>query len=636
MGDKNVAYPENTTAHGQFVQQVIRDLKALEELLAEGQMEKNNTRIGAELELNFLNENYNPYPIGTEIQQKLNLRKVVTEYARFNLEINSDPLPFKENCLSGLKQNLCEAYIKLLLEAKRNNAHILLSGIIPTLDKVDISYKALTSEPRFEALYDIRKKMQDSNYEFNIRGIDELIIRDNLMLFAGTVTSYQMHLQIPPDELVDKYNWAQMIAGPLLASATNSPLFLGKKLWHETRIALFEQSADVRNRKNEIHNEQQRVNFGDQWVQESVIELLQEDIAAHEPLLISDAAEDPFEAIARGKAPDLKAWTFFNSSVYRWNRICYGVINNQPSLRIENRILPAGPTMEDQTANTAFWLGMMQGIPDRYKNLQDKIPFDDVKQNFLKAAQLGLEVQFKWLSKKPVTADELILNELLPIAREGLTKAGVDPTESSHYLDIIEKRVTTHKTGSNWMINSYDKLLAHCQPNEALTALTAGMIERQNSDKPVHTWELAEPGEVHWKNRCKKLQQFMTTSPYKIKGDTVVDLAAHMMEWKKIGHILVEDGDGKLIGLINKDAIINFLVNTKQQQKPIRAKEIMIDNPITASPDTSLANAIHLMLDHDISCLPVVLDQRPVGIVTKHEFLGISKLLISELDQQYF
>ncbi|MEX2363243.1 MAG: CBS domain-containing protein, partial [Balneolaceae bacterium] len=371
-------------------------------------------------------------------------------------------------------------------------------------------------------------------------------VRDNLLLFAGCVTSFQLHLQVSPYDIISKYNWAQMISGPLLASATCSPLFLGKKLWHETRIALFQQSADMRNRQNEIHDEQSRVNFGNEWVDKSILELFQEDIAIYDPVFTCDDYEDPFEQIEQGIAPQLKAWNNFNGSVYRWNRVCYGVLENKPSLRIENRILPAGPTMEDQIANAAFWLGMMNGMPEEHKKIHEKVPFDVAKQNFFKAAQLGLEVQFKWFGEKLIPADELILKELLPMAREGLRKANVKEKEAKHYLDIIHERVETGKTGSRWMMDSYDNLRKESKQEEALVDLTASMISRQESDKPVHLWEPALPKESgNWQNRYNRVHKFMTTSLYKITEDTIVDLAAHIMEWKKIGNILVETEDGE-------------------------------------------------------------------------------------------
>lgn len=634
MAGKEIKLIRNAEEKNNFVQQILTDLQALGKLLEEEKFEENNVRIGAELELNFLDSDYNPNPIGHEIYQTVKPENVTTEYARFNLEINSDPILLSGRSLSRLKRNINKSYKLLSREAKKRNSKILLSGIIPTLNKNDISADALTPEARFKVLYDLRKELHGEHYEFNIRGVDELLIRDNILLFAGCMTSFQVHLQVSPREIINKYNWAQMVSGPLLAAASCSPLFLGKKLWHETRIALFQQSADMRKRQEgEVHDEQSRVNFGNEWVQKSIMELFQDDITVYDPVFICEDQEDPFEKIEKGMAPELKAWNYFNGSVYRWNRVCYGVLNDKPSLRIENRILPAGPTMEDQIANAAFWIGMMNGMPEEYKNIHERIPFDAVKHNFFKAAQLGLEAQFKWLGEKSLPAEELILKELLPLARKGLEKGKVNQNEANYYLDIIEERVRSGKTGSRWIMDCYDSLKKECKQDEALVNLTASMINRQESDQPVHTWKPIYSDETEgWQNRFNRVHKFMTTSLYRVSEDTVVDLAAHIMEWKKIGNILVENDDGELVGVINKNAIINFLLNDKENNGTTTVGEIMVSNPITADPETTIEEAINRILEHEITCLPVVKERKAVGIVTKYDFIKIAKYMVSDDD----
>lgn len=631
MAGKEIKLIQNAEEKNNFVQQILLDLQALGKLLEEERFEEHTKRIGAELELNFLDSDYYPNPIGQDIYKELQPKNITTEYSKFNLEINSDPILFSGRSLSRLKRNLNKYYRLLQKEAKKREAKILLSGIIPTLNKKHISAEALTSEPRFKVLYDLRKELHGEHYEFNIRGVDELLIRDNILLFAGCMTSFQIHLQVSPREIISKYNWAQMISGPLLAAASCSPLFLGKKLWHETRIALFQQSADMRKRQEgEVHDEQSRVNFGSEWVQKSILELFQDDITIYNPVFVCEDDEDPFEKIEEGLAPELKAWNYFNGSVYRWNRVCYGVIDNKPSLRIENRILPTGPTMEDQIANAAFWFGMMNGMPDEYRNIHERIPFDAVKHNFFKGAQLGLEAQFKWFGEKSIPAEQLILEELLPLAREGLRSADVNDSEAGHYLNIIRDRVKSGQTGSRWIMDGYDSLKKECKQDEALMTLTASMINRQESDKPVHTWKPIYNDETEgWQNRFNRVQKFMTTSLYRVSEDTVVDLAAHIMEWKQIGNILVENDKGELVGVINKNAIINFLLNDREKDGTSTVGEIMISNPITAEPETPMEEAINKILDNEITCLPVVKEKKAVGIVTKYDFIKIAKHMVS-------
>lgn len=631
MGEKNVKLIQSADEKGHFMQHLLRDLKALKMLISEGKLE-NRSRIGAELEVNLLNEAYEPVPIGLDVFRKLKRKRVKTEYARFNLEINSKPTQFTGKCLSRLGEDLSKELCAIEKESRRREASILLTGIVPTVGKKDISYDMLTPEPRFKALHNLRNEIHGDSYEYNIRGIDQLATRDNLMLFAGCMTSFQIHLQVATDQLRDKYNWAQLISGPLLAACTNSPLFLGKRLWQETRIALFEQAADTRRPAEYGNNENSRVYFGDKWIEDSILELFQEDISFFEPLFAYTKTCDSVKQVEEGKIPTLDAWNNYNGSVYRWNRVCYGVLNSKPSLRIENRILPSGPSMEDMIANAAFWLGMMNGMPEKYKNFHTKIPFSEVKNNFFKAARLGLDVQFDWLRRKPVPAHELILKELLPIAKEGLQQAKVDSGEAEHYLGIVKDRVASRKTGARWIIDSYTCLTKKATKEDALRAVTAGMLSRQIANTPVHTWSPAKVEEAGtWESRFKSLSRFMTTSLFKVKEDDIVSLAVHLMNWKKVGHIPVENASGDFVGLVTRNAIIDHVVNNNGELASVKTSDIMLRDLITVTPETHLDSAIDLILNNKVSCLPVVEGEKIVGLVTDHDFVMITNSLVGEV-----
>lgn len=611
---------------GHYMQLLLRDFHALEALVNENKLEKGVQRFGYELELNFLDDDLEPHAIGMEVRDGLQDSIFTTEFSLFNLELNSKPVLLEGDCFSTLAKGLNEALSRVKDEALKSDSTVLLTGIIPTLSHSHITPDALTPEPRYQELYDLRKSLKGDKYEYRIQGIDELLTRDNIALFAGSVTSFQTHYQIDADDVVDNYNWAQLLAAPLLACATYSPLFLGKRLWHETRVALFEQATDTRNTETNLIRNQPRVFFGDSWLKESALEMLQEDIVNFNTLFTVDEVEDPWEAIEKGEAPELAAWNTFNGSIYRWNRLCYGKLGGTPSLRIENRILPSGPTVEDMIANSVFWVGAMAGLCDKYRNLQDKLPFDDVKQNFFNAARLGLEVNLKWIDGKSWSASELILNELLPIAHRGLKKIGVADKDAEHYLDIIRDRTETGRTGSEWMLSSYSKLLKTAKRDEALQILTAGMLQRQNEGHPVHTWkdvEVDEAGDCY--NRFNYVHKFMTTDLFKVGVDDVMDLAAHIMDWKNIGHVPVEDDDGMLVGVITKDTIINFIVNAQDRTAPATVGDLMVKNPVTVHPDTSLEEAVNLLLNNQLTCLPITSGGRIVGIVTDRDFLEVAK-----------
>ncbi len=632
MAEGNIKLITSEEERRTFMNHLLDDIKAFEQMLAEDQFEKGVKRIGAEQEMVFVDPAYRPAMIGPEINRKLAQPFVTTEYARFNIEVNADPVPFTGKCLSLLKQDLLSKINLVVEEARQMDAEVLLTGILPTIRKSDTTVETITPEPRYHMLLENVNNRRGEQYEFNIQGLDELITRDNPSTFGGCMTSLQVHLQVDIEEIIDLYNWAQLITAPTLACATYSPLFLGKRLWHETRIALLRQTTDTRKPYSNLKNEDARVSFGNTWVQESIAEIFHDDIASYKAFLTKEMEQQATVALKEGKVPKLEALSFHNGTIYRWNRVCYGQTGGVPHLRIENRILPAGPTLEDEIANAAFWLGLMNGIPDRYRNLQQKINFDDAKNNFLKAARLGIEVQFQWLGEQLVSAQELILDELLPLARQGLQRAAVDEAESEHYLNIIEQRTQSGRTGSRWILNSYHHLLEESTPDEALIAITAGMLERQKQGQPVHTWEPAAAREAgSWRNRFWHLEQVMTNTLYTVEEDDIVDFATHMMTWKHIGHIPVEK-DGKLVGLINKDTIISYTAEHHDKdlsQLPVKA--IMLTDLVTASPDMLVVDAIRLILDSNISCLPVVAQGRLVGIVTEHDFVRISHHLYQEL-----
>ena len=633
MADQHVKIIESEEERQAFMMHLLSDLRALERMLAENQIETDVQRIGAEQEMVFVDNKFCPAFIGPEIHEKLDEKFITTEYARFNLEINLSPQLFEGQCLTNMREELKDRLQLVVEEARSREAEVIFTGILPTIRPSDTAPETMTPEPRYTALLENVNRRRGSEYEFNIKGLDELITRNNPSTFGGCMTSFQVHLQVAPNDLVDAYNWAQLIAAPTLACATNSPVFLGKRLWHETRIALLQQTTDTRKPYANSINEEARVSFGSDWLHTSIMEMFHQDIAGYKAFLTQPMDEDANDLLDQGRVPSLEALNFHNGTIYRWNRICYGTTQGKPHLRIENRVLPAGPSLEDEIANTAFWLGLMKALPEKYRNLQKKLPFDQVKENFLKAAQLGIEVQFEWLDERLVTAQELVLDELLPIAEQGLRLAKLDEADSQHYLDIIRQRTEKARTGSRWILSSYQHLREECsQDDEAWVAITAGMLERQHSGRPVHTWDLASIREAgSWRNRFRTLGQVMTQTLYTVQEDDIVDLVTHMMNWKKIGHIPVEK-EGKLVGMITKDAIISFMTEHHGQDiAPFPVRDLMVKQLVTAPPDMLLTDAIDLIVDSKISCLPVVDDDRLVGLVTEHDFVHISRLLYQEI-----
>lgn len=624
MGSQAVKEIESLRERKDFLYHLLNDVKALEMMLERDMFEKGVQRVGAEQELCLVDKNFRPSCNAIEVLKHIKDRHFTTELALFNLEINLDPLELKNDCFSEIDRELTnlishgDAVANAIDETK-----IILTGILPTLRKRDMVFKNLTPYPRYRVLNKILKDIRGDDFMLKIKGVDELILNHKSILFEACNTSFQVHLQIPVDQMVDKYNWSQAIAGPVLSIAANSPLLMGRELWSETRIALFQQSVDLRNKSYLLREQKPRVSFGSNWIKDSIIELYQDDIVRYTPLLTTDLKEDAVAKLEKGEIPKLEAIGVHNGTIYRWNRMCYGQNNGVPHMRIENRYIPAGPSVKDEVANALFWIGIMQGMPDKYKNLSESTPFNEVKGNFVNAARTGINTYFDWFGKG-ISARRLILEELLPIAHEGLVKTKIDQADIDKYLGIIEKRASTRYTGSQWMKHSNRILKNKMTKDIANATLTAHLYKNQKTGKPVHEWEIAKDDHVlNLDVGITKLEKFMTTEVFVVKENDLVELVAKIMEWRNIHHIPVVDDNNKLSGLITKT---NILEIKGQDTNIIVAKDIMVKHIITVDSETSIEMANKIMKDNNIGCLPIIELEDLVGILTKND---LSKLLPS-------
>ena len=633
MGEKKVYSADDPQVRKTFVEHLIKDVKAMQKMLDMGLFESGVQRLGAELELCIVDKSWQPAPIITDLMDDIEGTNFTTELARFNLEINLDPLTFEGDCLSVMRKELNSNLIEIEKLLKKHKTKAVMIGILPTISDSDLTPDSLTPLQRYEALAATIDKLSGGSFNFNIKGTDELITKHDSVVLEACNTSFQLHFQVDPDKFVPMYNWAQAITGPVLASATNSPMLLGKRLWRETRIALFQQSLDFRKSEDVHREESPRVSFGNDWVHNSAVEIYKEDIARYRVMLSTDVEEDALKALEEGKIPKLSALNVHNGTVYKWNRACYGITEGKPHLRIENRVLPSGPTVKDQVANAAFWLGLMNNMPKECENIQDCMDFDDAKTNFLKAAQQGLSAQFVWFDKKEITSQDLILKTLLPMAAEGLAKAKIKKSDINTYLNIIKERVKTGRTGSQWILDSFTKLKKDGgTKGEALIATTAGLHSRQRKGTPVHTWTLPELHETRsMLHADSQIHQIMATDLFTVHRDDPIHFVAHIMDWRNIRHLPVEDENGKLVGLVTSGTIIKHLGDTERiEENQNLVETIMVKEMVTAKPDTQITEALKLMIDHKIGCVPVTKDDRLVGLLTEHDFVKMTAKLLDE------
>ncbi len=636
MGEQNIVENANETSRQDFMKALLEEVRALEAMLDKGMVESGVSRIGAEQEMFLINNAHQPASTALEFLSRIDDERFTHELGLFNIEANLSVQEFRSDCLSRMEAEAQEVYAKARSVAHQCDSEIALVGILPTLTMKNLGLDSMVPIPRYHALNEAFMGLRGHNLQFTINGIDQLTVNhDNLMLEACN-TSFQVHFQVSPEDFARLYNIAQVVTAPLLAAAVNSPILLGKRLWHETRISVFEYSVDARSTTHQARGLKPRVHFGNDWVDKSVTEIFKEDIARFRVLLTTETEDDPLAMVAQGIAPNLKALCLHNGTVYRWNRACYGVHNGIPHLRIENRVIPSGPTVIDEIANTAFFVGMMAGMSDKYDDIRDQITFQDVKANFMAAARAGIRAQMNWFGDTHMPARELILDELLPLAEHGLNKYGVDQKDIDKYLGVLRERVSTRRNGARWALQSLERMKDQGTEDQRMRCLVASMVEQQTTGRPISDWELAEYCEqLGWRESFLKVSQFMATDLYTVRPDDIVDFAATLMDWRHVRHIPVEGDDGELVGLVSHRALLRLVAEGRiGGEHKVAVREIMKSNPITIDSDATTVDAIRIMRESRVACLPVVEKGKLIGLVTEHDLIVVaSRLLEHHLEE---
>jgi CBS domain-containing protein len=636
MGEHNVELESVPERRRAFIRRLLNDLQALERMIASGLIESDVRRIGAEQELFLVNSAWRPASVAQQVLERIADPHFVTEIAQFNLEINLDPLVFTGDCLSEMERQLNRMIDKARAAANACEAEIVLTGILPTIRKSDLELENMTPLPRYTALSEALARQRGGAFELKVKGTDELIIKHDNWMLEACCSSFQIHFQSGSSEFANLYNVAQAITGPVLAAAANSPLLFGRRLWRETRIPLFEQSVDTRHTGYHLRERSSRVSFGQRWVQNSVLELFEEDVSRFPVLLgASLNTENPLAMLNRGEIPELQALRIYNGTVWRWNRPCYGITDGRPHLRIEARAFPSGPTVVDEIANAAFFFGLMSGVSRQHPDIAKEMDFDDARFNFLSAGRLGLEAQFKWLGGELIPARELVCRYLLPVARYGLAADGISSEDIDRYLGVIEKRARSGKTGAQWFLSSWSEMKKRGTRDEILTSLTAAAVEKQKEGRPVHQWSPAKIMEgMMSKESCLCVEEFMTTDLFTVDEDEPLELVANLMDWKHVRHIPVEDEHGNLAGLISCFEVLRHLLLISNEaahgveRSPVAVGSIMNKSPLTIAPETLTFDAIALMRRERVDCLPVVNKGRLVGIVTERDFINVASRLL--------
>ena len=632
MGDKAVNTFDDQPHLQAFTKAVLNDLQALERMLDEGMMESDVLRIGAEQEMFFIDSTMHPAPIVMEVIHEANDPRLTTEIGRFNIEANLTPLEFKGNALSALEAELNSIIEKVRFIASEFGGSVALCGILPTIQQSDLVEANLTPSPRYTELNRVLTALHGYDRVVHIKGLDEMSLHLTDTFIELCNTSFQIHLQPRISDFVRTYNWAQAVTAPVLAASVNSPLLLGSRLWHETRLALFQHAVDERSPMHHERNRPARVTFGRDWVRGSIVDVFHEDVARFRIILTRQTQENSLLALEAGKVPELAAWRMHNSTVWRWNRSCYGVLNNRPSLRIESRFLPSGPTTTDEVANAALFLGLLIALPQEFGDVCDKLAFDDSKTNFFSAARNGLKSQMTWIDGRYYPTRDLLVRELIPRAREGLKSIDIASADVDKYIGIMEERVDRARTGAQWMLDSLAKMDPAAKMNVRMRTLTAAMKYYQEENIPLHKWEPATINEkTDWIDNYRTVEQFMTRDLFTVRPTDVIDLAANVMNWRHVRHVPVEDDAGRLVGIVShRDLLRLFAEVNGSTAKQLLVSDVMRSELITVTPDTPSLEALYLMRAKNIGCLPVCRNGKLAGIVTAHDFLTVSTRLFEE------
>ena len=473
-----------------YREKVRASLDVLARMLAESQFDFDRPLSGLEIELNLVDAEGQPAMRNAEVLRAIADDQWATEIGQFNLEINLPPRRIGADGPGALEKEIRDALNHADERARTAGASLALIGILPTLRESHVHIDALSANDRYRLLNEQIFALRGEDLPIKIDGVERLDTYADSVAPEGACTSVQFHLQVSPLTFAQTWNAAQAVAGAQVAVGANSPYLFGKHLWAETRIPMFEQATDTRSAELKAQGVRPRVWFGERWIN-SVFDLFEENSRYFPALLPLCEAEDPGAVLEAGGAPRLAELTLHNGTVWRWNRPVYAVVDGRPHLRVENRVLPGGPTVVDIAANMAFYYGLVRALVDSERPVWSQMSFAAAAENFHAGARDGIEARLYWPGAGEVPAAELVLRHLLPLAGKGLDAYGVSASERDRLLGVISGRCLTGQNGSSWQVTTVHRLeTAGFDRDEALRRMTLRYLELMHSNEPVHTWPL--------------------------------------------------------------------------------------------------------------------------------------------------
>lgn len=467
---------------------VHRCLDVFARMLAESLFDFDRPLTGMEVELNLVDPDGRPALRNQEVLDHIDDPSFVQELGRFNLEINIPPKSLDGDGATQYEREVRTELNKAEALANEVDARLVMIGILPTLADEHMQPDSLSNNPRYSLLDEQLLLARGEDLQIDIRGPETLSVFSDSIIPEAACTSVQFHLQVSPDEFAQYWNAAQCLSSVQVALGANSPYFLGRHLWNETRIALFQQATDTRPAELQAQGVRPRVWFGERWIT-SVFDLFEENLRYFPALLPIVDDEDPVAVLDAGGTPSLHELRLHNGTIWRWNRPVYDITQGRPHLRVENRVLPAGPTVTDILANGAFYFGALRSLALADRPVWSQMSFQAAEENFTDAAMMGIDAQVFWPGLGPVAVTELTLRRLLPLAHQGLQEWGVDDDIRERLLGIIEGRCLSGRNGATWQVDAVRAFEARgADRAEALRLMTQEYVERMHSNIPVHEW----------------------------------------------------------------------------------------------------------------------------------------------------
>ncbi|MGW2747118.1 glutamate--cysteine ligase [Streptomyces sp. NPDC001450] len=502
MGEKVVAGQFDLSDRQRYREKLQKCLAGLERLLAEKRFDRPKNLMGVEIELNLAGPDGMPKMLNGQVLERIASRDFQTELARFNLEVNIAPHRLGGRVFDRLAEELRTSLAYADRKAGEVDAGIVMIGILPTLEPDDVVSANLSEADRYTLLNDQIVAARGEDFVLDIEGVEHLTRTSRSIAPEAACTSVQLHLQVTPARFADVWNAAQVASAAQIAVGANSPFLFGHELWRESRVPLFLQATDTRPPELQAQGVRPRIWFGERWIS-SAFDLFEENLRFFPPLLPICDAEEPLEVLDAGGVPRLAELVLHNGTIYRWNRPVYDIANGVPHLRVENRVLPAGPTVTDVIANAAFYYGLVRALAEESRPMWTRLPFAAAEANFDAACRYGIDARFVWPRRGryggtgEVDAVTLVRDELLPLASAGLDAWGVEAADRDLYLGVIEERCRRRVNGASWQAATFHRALEQGLGRDAaLAATTRRYADLMQAGEPVHTWPVGLPEPV--------------------------------------------------------------------------------------------------------------------------------------------